>query len=296
VIARLIFFFLIGCTHTLAQTAPNPFDLLPRITPSDTAYPASSLSDNPFDIAQPSQPIKPGASPQTTPKREPAIPTLTPDEQFKAFLFTITVIILTLLTLLITIFRSIYQHSYRAFLNENILNQLLRESQQTSQLPSIIPYAFFFINAGTLLFLINKYYGYNYPDGLWQGWGLITGAITLLFIVKHLVLSLFAYIFPVEKEVAAYNFTIIIFGIILSIVMVPANVFIAYGPLSLTKAAILITFGILLLAYAFRSLRALIIANNFLLSNKFHFFLYLCTVEIVPVLVIIKWLQRQILF
>lgn len=290
-IARLIFLILTACTQATAQTAPNPFDLLPR-----TNTPVVSLSDNPFDIAQPRNPI-PSSGIQPIPKtKEPVIPRLSPEEQFKAFIFTITVSILTLLTLLVTIFRSIYQHSYRAFLNENILNQLLRESQQTSFLPYIIPYTFFFVNAGTLIFLVNHHFGYNYPEGLWQGWGIITGSITLLFILKHLVLSIFGFIFPVGKETAAYNFTIIIFGIILSIALVPANVFIAYGPESLTHTAILITFGLIGLSYAFRSLRALIIANNFLLSNKFHFFLYLCTVEIVPVLIIIKLLQQQVLF
>jgi len=100
-------------------------------------------------------------------------------------------------------------------------------------------------------------------------------------------------IFPVEKEAASYSFTMIAFGILLSLFLVAVNVFVAYGPAHLIQTTIYMAFGVIGLVYAFRSLRGLIIANNFLAANKFHFFLYLCAVEIAPVLVLVKLVRDQ---
>ena len=48
------------------------------------------------------------------------------------------------------------------------------------------------------------------------------------------------------------------------------------------------------LTYIFRSLRGLFVAGRFLAFHKFHFLLYICTVEIAPVLILIKLIFKQL--
>lgn len=289
---------------TLATTAQvwgqgmlNPFDLTPRLAPSQMQAPAWNTG-NPFDVAHAVNPVAAGAvrpadKGKSKTVAKPPRPRLTTQEQYKTFLFAITVANLALLTLLITIFRSVYQKAYRGFLNENMLNQIHREAQSSGALAYYILYVMFVLNAGTFVFLTARHFGATFPWGLWQSWLMCVGGTAALVLAKHLVLTYIGAVFPVGKETGSYQFTMVVFGILLSLVLVAANVFVAYGPSDMTSAALFATFGITGLLYAFRSLRGLIIANNFLLAHKFHFFLYLCAVEIAPLMVLIKLIQNQ---
>lgn len=284
----------------LGQGSLNPFDLVPRLPASERAAASAAPgweTGNPFDVAHAVAPVDPQAlrlAPQPEKKRKAVLPPLSTEEQYKAFLFTVLVGLLALLTILVTMFRQVYQRAYRGFLNENMLNQIHRESQGSGPLPYFILYGFFLLNAGTFVFLVTRHFGAVLPGGLWQGWLMCAGGVSLLLIAKHLLLAFLGAVFPVGKEVASYNFTIVVFGTLLGLLLVPANVFIAYGPAEFTRPAVFTTFGVIGLVYAFRSLRGLFIANNFLASNKFHFFLYLCIVEITPVLVLVKLIQNQV--
>lgn len=274
----------------------NPFDLIPRLPPSDMEPPAWNTG-NPFDVAHAVYPvtataIQPAAKNKVKPAKPPR-PRLTTQEQYRTFLFAITVANLALLTLLITIFRSVYQKAYRGFLNENMLNQIHREAQSSGALAYYILYGMFVLNAGTFLFLTARYFGASFPWGLWQSWLMCVAGTTALVLAKHAVLTYIGAVFPVRKETGSYQFTMVVFGILLGLILVAANVFIAYGPAEMTGAALYVAFGVTGLVYAFRSLRGLIIANNFLTNHKFHFFLYLCAVEIAPLLVLVKLVQNQ---
>ncbi|MEL6924738.1 MAG: DUF4271 domain-containing protein, partial [Bacteroidota bacterium] len=111
---------------------------------------------------------------------------------------------------------------------------------------------------------------------------------------KHLILRLVAAVFPVQKEVLLYNFTIIIFNIVLGIMLMPFNLFIALATSPVAKILIYIVLGLVGLAYLYRSLRGIFIASKYLTFNKFHFFIYFCTVEIAPLAIDVKLVLNQI--
>jgi hypothetical protein len=80
----------------------------------------------------------------------------------------------------------------------------------------------------------------------------------------------------------------------MSLFLGPVNLLIAYAPEGFTPLLINGTLFILALFYVLRSLRGAFIANNYLLYYKFHFLLYLCTVEIAPALVLIKIISNYL--
>jgi len=288
------FFIFIAGLPAWGQTGVNPFDLTPRL-PASAAKPelktvVSKGTANPFDVIHAISP--PGLKPQINAKKER--PTLSEEEQYKAFIFAITVVTLTLLTIFLTIFRSIFFRAWRCLLNENMLSQIYRESQNSGAFPYYLLYGFFGVTAGIFLFLLTRYYGFALPWGNWQALGIAIMGVWALLAGKHFLLSIVGSVFPVEKEIGFYRFTLLIFGIMLGLVLVVSNLIIAYGPATITKEVFYASFGIIGLAYVFRSLRGLLIANNFLATNKFHFFLYLCSVELAPLLILIKWIRNQI--
>lgn len=268
----------------------NPFDLTPRLASppqEDTAVIADT--GNPFDLLAPAagggQIKVPDAAqgPALQKKRESQ-----PEMSNWRTLLVTTIGSMLVFTILLTLFRPQFARAYRAFQNDNMLSQLQREREGGGGLPYYLFYALFMVNAGLFLYLISRYFGFPVHPNSWVALGYCAAAVVALFLGKHLLLGILSYIFPIDKEVRLYNFTIIIFSIMLGVFFMAANMLIAYSPEHFTKYIIYVSFAFIAALYLFRALRGLFIGNRFLAFNKFHFLLYICTVEIAPVLVLAR--------
>ena len=123
--------------------------------------------------------------------------------------------------------------------------------------------------------------------------GICVAGVLIAFSLKHLVLGLIGLIFPVNREVSRYNFIMLIFGSSLGLLLGPINILLAYGPQNLHEVLIWGTISTIGLVYAFRSVRSLWLAGRIFASHQFHFLLYICTVEIAPVLTVVKLVLNQ---
>lgn len=284
-----------------AQVGSNPFELTPRLSSKpDTATHARPYvaTGNPFDIVvPPSTPPGKGSRSVTTETPRPQLnqpAAQKPQKLVKphgSFLFVVILLMLMLLALMLTLLRSEIVKIYQAFLNDNLLNQLHREQTAMIAIPYQLLYVMFFVNGGVYLYLLLYHLKVSVFESQWLNFGLCIAAVTSALTFKHVVLLFLGWLFPIDKELSVYRFTIIIFNIILAIVLVPFNVVLAFGPEELVKLAIFSSLGVLVLVFAFRHMRGLFIARRFVLTQQLHFLLYLCTVEISPLLVIVKAAQ-----
>ena len=292
---------LIICTSQLsAQSGDNPFELQHRLEKKEKTQqaeilkndpgvsnhePTVSRSDNPFDITRPS------AQNSTTKMEEPppAIKvesTEMPDDS--NFRFWMIIVMLILLAVATSMYRNQIMRSFRAFSNENVMRMLHRDKGTIAYLPYYVLYLLFIINAGIYVYLLAHYLKVNIAESHLKTLGYTIAVVAFIFFLKHTALRFIGAIFPVNKEASLYNMTITIFGIVLGTLIVLANLFIAYGPSSLQKVFVVGSFILIGGVYFFRSIRGLSIGSKFLGFHKFHFFIYLCTLEIAPVLILWK--------
>lgn len=296
----LVFVFLIIAGFANGQTSENPFDLAfrisaPAVSPAVAVTTPSGISGNPFDLSAPTQPgrkitAKTGAVKKIVKPRRLPNPA-----RYPGFLLGAILVSLLLLTFFITFFRNLYGRAYQAMLNDNLLNQAYRDRQSGAGQAYMILYSLFFINGGLFLFLLLRHKKVVLP-GETHIMNLLycVAGVMAVFLLKHLLLRIVGAIFPITKEISAYSFTIMIFGIMMSLFLGPANFLIAYAPEGFTTLLINGTLCVLVLFYILRSLRGAFIANNYLLYYKFHFLLYLCTVEIAPALALVKIISNQL--
>ena len=283
---------LLGSKTLLAQKSSNPFELKHRLDAEAVIDAEKEIednriikTDNPFDIVE--QPIQQSTT-VTTPiasvedKKEGL-----PVEISKDYLIAVFFVVLAFFTAVISIARKRLEQSYRAFLNDNFLRQLHRVNQGNFSLSYFLLYLSFFLNLGIFIYLASNYFGANLPQN--AGWiFLICLGVALAFLFKHLLLFFTQSVFPISKEIKLYSFSIMVFSIILGIVLLPVNILAAFAPEGLAKIAIWGGLGAIIATYLFRSLRGISIASKYIMLNSFHFLLYLCAVEILPVLVLIK--------
>jgi hypothetical protein len=155
-------------------------------------------------------------------------------------------------------------------------------------------YGNFLFNAGIFVFLVTRVFQRETFNNLSFLLLCLAGAAAA-FLSKHLMLSIMRTLFPLETEVRKYNFLIIIFNCVLGLFLVPFNLLIAFSAKAGSQQLLLVSWmlGLVAIFYAYRSLRASSIGAKFLSQSPFHFLLYLCTVEIAPVLLLVKLALMQ---
>ena len=113
-------------------------------------------------------------------------------------------------------------------------------------------------------------------------------AVGILIFLRHSFLNVLRGIFPFDKELGLFGYMISIYNQIIGLLIVPFNIGLAFAPESVKLPLLYLAGGMIGAIYIYRSIRGLVIANRFLAFHKFHFFIYLCTVEIAPIVALVK--------
>lgn len=292
-----LFFAFLGAAFA-QESANNPFELRHRLTEATratTPTPSSFNANNPFELR-----VRPVKSPPTTLEKTAgkrwfafSLPSLNtnrtaPAAQLIQIRLWYTILLLILLTFLLTLFRNASMLAFAGFFNDNQFFLAYREQQGRGILPFIALYTLLPINLGSFIFFTLQYYNLS----LWNSpWLEIGGCIALVFgivLLKHSVLALIGNLFPVSQEISRYNFLIVVFGVVTGLLLAPVNILLTFGPETIHSWLVPSTMATIAFFYLFRFLRGVLIANKFLLFHRFHFLLYICTVEIAPVLNFVK--------
>ncbi len=200
--------------------------------------------------------------------------------------------LLLLLVLLLALLRFFYAR-YFTTLFRVFFNTSLRQSQLTDQLlqaklPSLLFNLFFILSAGTYVYFLLQYYHVVPNIKYWLFWAGSIGATAVIYFTKYSSLKFTGWITGYSQTTSTYVFVIFLINKILGIVLLPFTILMAFGGANVAVAAALVSLlftGLLLLM---RFLRSYGLLQNQLKINRFHFFLYLAGVEIIPLLVIYK--------
>lgn len=268
----------------------NPFDISNRKMGDSTIQnkPIQSVrSENPFDKSSAAETTSVSVKKINETLQVPKENTGTAETSGE-FLFWVMLFVMIFLALEITLFKSLMNDVYRAFTNDNVLKLLHREQREIIAFPFLLMYVFFFFNFGIFVFLAFRYFSLA-PNSFEMLSYCILG-VGVLFLLKHILLKIVEIVFPVQKEIKLYSFSLVIFSSILGFSLVPFNVVAAFAAENLAEIALYGGFATVFAISVFCILRGLFLASKYLSFHKFHFFMYLCTVEIAPVLVVIKLL------
>ena len=176
----------------------------------------------------------------------------------------------------------------RSLMNLTMAQQLFREQQLSMPVSAIFYNINFVFSGGVFLYLLNRQYG-------WMGD--FTPVVSLLFFLwlvivlyslKYGSMKLVAWVFPFGNEVNYYSFNYFIVQKVAGIALIPANMLIAYAPEPLRPAIIVLAFILTGIAVLGTVLKGLEISRNLLQQDTFHFFIYICTLEIAPVCILVK--------
>ncbi len=315
IITRILLFLLPVLSAPIVSGQQNPFEVVRRnqtsvvpVTLADTTSANDSIKDTQTIARKTGQKIASILSEQKNALRVDSLnpfevdhvpvkrlrltnKNLTPSELEKGhhaenrFVFWYLLLSCLLLAIILNTRIRLISLSYSSLLNPNMMRLFLRDEGSRSGLYLFILYAIFWINATTV------FYYTGLRMGLEQGhtsWLIILGVIIVLLCLRHAGLYLFGKIFLVTRDTVLYSFTIMIYYIFLGIILISFNIIVAFGPEPWHNILLNITLSIFVLFVFVRFIMGLRIISAYLSNRLFQTFLYLCTFEIVPVLILIK--------
>ncbi|QEC71196.1 DUF4271 domain-containing protein [Arachidicoccus ginsenosidivorans] len=198
-----------------------------------------------------------------------------------------------LLGLIKVIFPRYFNQVFWFFLHPNDRkNNVSDQIRGQNILPSLLLNLFFVLTGGLFLTEILRpgIPGANF----WSSWLLFTGLLTGVYLVKYLVILLSGWVFGAPIAATIYNQVVFSINKIIGLLLLPATLLISYGTdqtLGQVLTAVLVIISILLI---YRYIASFLLIKGKLKVSAFHFILYLCAVEIIPLLLVYKVLLTNI--
>lgn len=282
-----------------AQGGQNPFELTARLPVQTSVTTADSsasarVSDNPFDL----RPQAAGSATNSAPAAAPAkkadkqradgplvIQTSDPNKG-KGSILAIHVILLITLAGLWLLFGDLLRQCLRATINDGIMNQLYTRRSGGELGALWACYLYFLLAAGFFVYLLTTNFDIGLHYGIWGSWLTYALVVAAALGIKNIVLVVFSFLFPVRKEVSRYVFALMIFAILGGLFIAPVNLLISYAPAGWRTTFLYGGVAVLLTIYVLHLMRGMFIANRLFFSRPVHFLLYICAIELAPLLLI----------
>jgi hypothetical protein len=203
-------------------------------------------------------------------------------------LFVVIILLSVIAGALVALYRTFILQVFKSLTKWNYLKILYRSADAQSYSRITAFYILFFASAGLFLYLILDFLNLSYWE---EGFLLLFFCIVLvalIYIIKHVTLKFIGWVFQIDRSLDQYSFTISVFNVGLGLILIPFSAFIAFGPESLKHYFIYCALFFISIALVWRQIRMLIFALNKVIPFAFHFFIYLCAVEIAPVLLLLS--------
>lgn len=183
------------------------------------------------------------------------------------------------------------EDSLKAYFNINLSQQLFREQENTISLSMLIQTVNYFLTTTIMIYLITDYF-FKIDNAI----SLKIATIIFLFVLiiyflKYIGYRFISNIFPFSDEVDLFRFNFFLNQKLIGIILIPFIYAATYIPNPYSLYFLVITVALFILSIIIRSFKGIVIGAAFLQKHTFHFLLYICTFEIAPVLILIKWLQ-----
>jgi len=264
---------------SIYQEAANVFDQ--TMNPS-----AATKNDNPFEVSH--IPLK---KTEVAKKRTRIIDRQDPTSDFGDIKFWVLLFTCFLFAIIMFLYRQFILSLHKPLLNENYLKTLGRETNAGKNTPFTLLYLLFFLNASLFVYSLFEYFS-NSAIRDYRIYLYVFLGVVGIYIGKHLLLGFTGYVYPFTKELRTYNFTTTVLHSILGIILIPINLLAILGPDPSKAFFLYFGSGIIVLFFFVRLFKGFSGSSRLATSHLYYFFLYLCTSEIAPLVIMYSLIMR----
>ncbi len=176
---------------------------------------------------------------------------------------------------------------WEAFKNFNISSQFFTDHYYQNNWTHLLLTINAILVISTLIYMILIKWGIGQAND-WLFWLNITGITAFILIGKKILLKMVSFILPLKEILNFHLFNSDLGLYMFSLILIPLLFIIAFAPAQFASIAIYLSFVILLVYVLYRVQRGIMTGGSIIAFHKFHFFVYLCTFEIAPLLILYK--------
>ncbi len=182
---------------------------------------------------------------------------------------------------------------FSSLLRIQILRQIMREELVFSHRASVLLFLNFCLAVALIAYSLLKYLELPLPlGGDWMGFSLITAAVAMLYLGKLALSRFFRWVFEDEGLIREYLFEVFLVNKAFGISAIPLALALAFLNVGNLWPIFLLAGLLALTAILFRLVQGMRMASAYRIS-PLYIILYLCTLEILPLLLIAKALHRS---
>jgi hypothetical protein len=184
-------------------------------------------------------------------------------------------------------FPKYFSNVFELIFQSPIRQKQTREQLQQNNLASLFSNILFILNASIFVSLIAVKNGWV-DLSLYSCIAYSAVGFTALYLFKFLFLWLSGWLFSQGEAIGNYSFIVFLTNKVMGVFLIPAILLLAFSPESVQDFAYNSALIVISILFVYRYLVSFSIVRASLKVSAFHFFLYLCTCEVLPMLVLYK--------
>ncbi len=206
------------------------------------------------------------------------------------YLFYFIILLTGVVVLVKTFFTKYLNDLFRSFLNFQTAQQVMRQQDLRFSFPAILLMGNFYLALGLFFFLNGSYNHYFLLKQYWL-YPVFSLCIAAFFSVKVFLYQFSIALFAPKSEVRSIVQMDFLLAEVAGIVLIPLLLIVGFADANVRSYMWLGAWILLGLILLYRYILSWRMAGSFLFSNVLHFIVYICCVEIAPVLIILKIIQ-----
>lgn len=186
-------------------------------------------------------------------------------------------------------FPKYFRNLFVVFSQTNIRQKQTRDQLLQDNFASLLMNLLFFISGGLYITLLIQQQGWT-TTPFWILALASVAALILIYMGKYLFLVFAGWVFNAKEATGSYVFLVFLVNKIMGVLLVPFILMLAFSASSVVQVSLLLSVIMVGLLFLYRYFVSFNAIRSRLKVHLLHFFLYLCAVEVLPLLLIYKLL------
>ncbi len=212
------------------------------------------------------------------------------NDEWKSWMFYLLLALAVFLVFMRVSYAREFSEVFQIFKPLGINQQIFRDNFGIIRLGAFLLSLNSAITIGVFLFLVALYFHLIPPY-----WWLLCVSLIIagaILITRFGVLKIAGSLFPFRKEINFYQFNEVQLNRVTGIVLLPMLFFIVFAPEMVSKVVLFASITLVIAIILFRYIRGFSIGGDYFARHKFHFLVYICTLEIAPLVVFVKLVKE----
>lgn len=185
------------------------------------------------------------------------------------------------------VFPKYFNNMFSLFFQTTLRSKQTREQLLQNKLASLLMNLLFITVGGIYIALVVKLKGWVSVD-FWWLIAYASAILGIIYTIKFLFLHFTGWVFNTKEAAQTYIFIVFLSNKIIAVALLPFLLILSFDGGQITEVTYTVSAFLIAGMLLYRYLVSLSSVRRDLSINPLHFFLYLCSVEILPLLIIYK--------